>query len=72
MTLDTCKALALMGELILALRVNDAHSFKGWLSIGIRELGMPAVAELMCDYMNPILTSEEKDRMVGWHLGVSF
>ena len=55
-----------MGELILALRGNDAHSFKGWLSVGVRELGMQAAAELMCDSMNPILMSEEK---TGWWLG---
>ena len=71
MTLDTCKALELMGELILAVRVNDAYSFKGWLSVGIRELGKSAVAELICVYMKPILTSEEADRMVAWQLGVS-
>ena len=71
MTGDTYKPLALMGELILALRVNDYYSFKGWLSFGIRELGKPAVAELMFSFMTPIMTSEDADRMVAWHLGVS-
>ena len=47
MTLDTCKSLALMEELILAVRVNDSYNFKGWLSVGIRELEEAAVAELM-------------------------
>ena len=58
-----------MGELILALRENDSHMFKVWLSVGMRELGQPAVAELMCDDINPNLTSEEADRMVGMVAG---
>ena len=68
--LDTCKARAPVGELIFALWVIDAHSFKGWLSVWIRELGKPAEAELMCDTMNLILTSEEAERIIGWQLGV--
>ena len=27
--------------------------------------------ELMQDWMNPLLTEGEQDRLVGWHLGVS-
>ena len=57
--------------MIFALWVIDAHSFKGWLSVWIRELGKPAEAELMCDTMNLILTSEEAERMAGRQLGVS-
>jgi len=29
------------------------------------------VEELMLEWMNPLLTIEEMDRLVGWHLGVS-
>ena len=31
----------------------------------------PAEEELMLEWMNPLLTVEEMDRLVGWHLGVS-
>ena len=34
-------------------------------------IGEPAVIELMLDGLNPILTTDEADRLVGWHLGVS-
>jgi len=45
--------------------------FYEWLSLGIERLGKPAVIELMVDWMDPILTTEKADRLVGWHLGVS-
>ena len=63
--------LALLQELLLALRANDPDGFKAWLSLGIERLGKPAVIELMLDGMDQILTTEEADRLVGWHLGVS-
>ena len=71
MALNTQMTLALLQELLLALRANDPDDFKSWLSLGIERLGKPAVIELLVDWMNPILTTEEADRLVGWHLGVS-
>ena len=71
MTLDTQMTIALLQELLLALRANDPDGFKAWLSLGIERLGEPAVTELMLDGLNPILTTDEADRLVGWHLGVS-
>ena len=71
MTLDTQMTLALLQELLLSLRANDPDGFKGWLAEGVHELGEPAVIELMLDGLNPILTTNEGDRLVGWHLGVS-
>ena len=62
MTLDTQMTLALLPELLLALRANDVEGFKGWRALGL---------ELMQDWMNPLLTEGEQDRLVGWHLGVS-
>ena len=61
--------LALPQELHLALRANDPDGFKAWLSLGIERLGKPAVIELLVDWINPILTTDEADRLVGWHLG---
>ena len=63
--------IALLQELLLALRDNDSNTFKAWLSLGIERQGEPAVIELLLDGLNPILTTDEADRLVGWHLGVS-
>ncbi len=71
MTFDTQMTLALLQELLLALRDNDSNALKAWLSLGIERLGAPAVSELLVDWITPILTTDEADRLVGWHLGVS-
>ena len=63
--------MLLIGELLTALRANDPDTFKRWLVGGIQDLGKPAVIELMADWMTPLLTQEDADRLVGWHLGVS-
>ena len=39
MTLDTQMTRALLQELLMALRVNDADGYKSWLALGIEELG---------------------------------
>ena len=71
MTHDTRIALFLMGELVAALRANDSDLFERWLYGGIEDLGEPAVTELLLDWLDPFLTVEEQDRLLGWHLGVS-
>jgi hypothetical protein len=71
MSFDTQMTLALLQELLLALRANDPDAFKAWLLLCIERLGEPAVTELLLDWVNPILTTEEADRLAGWHLGVS-
>ncbi len=71
MTCDTRIALFLMGELVAALRANDPDAFKRWLCGGIKDLGEPAVTELLMDWLSPLLTVDEKDRLMAWHLGVS-
>jgi hypothetical protein len=70
MTRDTGIALFLMGELVAALRANDPDLFKRWLSGGVQDLGEPVVEELLLDWLDPFLTEEEQDRLLGWHLGV--
>ena len=70
MTQETRIALLLLGKLVAALRANDPDTFKQWLVGGIQDLGTPAVTELMTDWLTPLLTQEDKDRLVGWHLGV--
>ena len=71
MTLDTQMTLALLQELLLALRANDAEGFKGSMALGLDELGRQVVLELMQDWMSPLLNEMEQDRLVGWYLGVS-
>ena len=68
---DTRIALFLMGELVAALRANDSDLFKRWPYGGIEDLGEPAVTELLLDWLDPFLTVEDQDRLLGWHLGVS-
>ena len=46
MTLDTQMTLALLQELLMALRANDADGYKGWLALGIEELGRDVAAEV--------------------------
>jgi hypothetical protein len=52
MTLDTQMTLALLQELLLALRANDVEGFKGWHALGLEELGRQVVIELMKDWMS--------------------
>ena len=67
---DTQMHLLLLSELIAALRANDPDTFKQWLAGGAQDLGEDAVAELMLEWMVPLLTQDEADRRAGWHLGV--
>ena len=71
MSFETQMHLLLLSELVSAIRANDSDTFRGWLSGGIQDLGRPAVEELMLEWMNPLVSVEEMDRLGGWHLGVS-
>ena len=71
MTLDTQMTLALLQELFMALRANDADSHKSWLAIGIEQLGRDVAAEVESDWMVPLLVEKERDRLMAWQLGVS-
>ena len=54
---------------VTSLRIQPTSM--GWLSEGIYELGEPAVTELLLDWLTLVITETERDRVVGWHLGVS-
>ena len=45
--------LLFLSELLSALKANDSGTFKRWLSGGIKDLGRPAVEELMLEWMTP-------------------
>ncbi len=66
MTLDTQMTLALLQELLMALRANNAENCKSWLAIGIEELGRDVAGEVESDWMAPLLVEEEKDRLMAW------
>ena len=55
MTLDTQMTLALLQELLLALRANDAEGFKGWLAVAIEELGRAVAAEVDAKWLVVLL-----------------
>jgi hypothetical protein len=58
--------LALLQELLMALRANDADGGKGWLPLGIEQLGRDVAGEIESDLMVPLLLEEERDRLMGW------
>ena len=53
MTLDTQLTLALLQELLMALRANGADGYKSWLAIGIDELGRDVAAKVEQEVMFP-------------------
>ena len=71
MPLDTQMTLGLLQELLMALRANNSEGYKAWLALGIEELGRDVAAEVESDWMVPLLVEEERDRLIGWQLGVS-
>ena len=71
MPLETKMTLALLQELLMALRANDADGYKSCLALGIQELGREAAGEVESDWMVPLLVEEERDRLMAWELGVS-
>ena len=71
MTLETQMTMALLQELLMALRANDADGYKAWLALGIEQLGRDVAAEVESDWMVPLLVEKERDRLVAWQLGVS-
>ena len=70
MTLDTQMTLALLQELLMVLRANDADGYKSWLVLGIEELGRDVAGEVESEWMVSLLVEEERDRLMAWQLGV--
>ena len=64
MTLDTQMTLALLQELLMALRANDVDGYKGWLALGIEELGRVVAGEVESEWMVPLLVEEERSSTV--------
>jgi len=71
MPVYTLTTVTLLTDLLLALRENNADGFKLLLSMGLKELGLEVVNELTRDFMVPLLSEAEADRMVAWYWGLS-
>ena len=71
MTLKALTIVTPLTELLLALRANDPKGFRTLLEMELEELGLDVVDELTRDFLVPLLSEEEADRMVGWNWGVS-
>ena len=71
MPFDTQMKLALFQEQLMALRANDVDGYKGWLALGIEQLGRDVAGEVESDWTVPLLVEEERDRLMAWQLGVS-
>ena len=55
MTLDTSMTLALLQELLMEHRANDADGYKAWLASAIEELGRDIAAEVDSGKVLPLL-----------------
>ena len=62
MTLDTQMTLALLQELLMALRAKDADGYKSWLALGIEQLGRDLAAEVESDWMVPLVGGRGEGR----------
>ena len=62
--------LALLQELMLALRANDADGYKSWLALGIDKLGLEVAPEIDSERMVTLLVEKERDRLMGYQIGV--
>ncbi len=62
----TQMTLALLQELLMVLRANNAENCKSCLALGIEELGRDVAGEVESGWMAPLLVEEEKDRLMAW------
>ena len=53
------------------MRASDPKGFRTLLEMGLDELGLDVLDEPTRDFLVPLLSEEEADRMVGWNWGVS-
>ncbi len=64
MILNTQMTLALLQELLMALRANDADGYKSWLTLGIEQLGRDVAGEVEPVWM-VLLLVERKEQADG-------
>ena len=64
MPLETQMTPALLQELLMALRANDADGYKSWLALGIEQLGRVVAGEVESEWMVPLWVEEERNRLM--------
>ena len=64
MILETQMTLALLQELLMALRANDADGYKSWIALGIEKLGKDVATNVESEWMVPLLVEEERNRLM--------
>ena len=55
MPLDIKMTLALLQELLMGLRANDAEGYKSWLALVVEELERDIAVEVESNWMVPLL-----------------
>ena len=70
-TLDTQMTLAVLQELLMALRANEADGYESWLALGIKQFARDVAGEVELEWMMPLLVEQERDRLIAWQLDVS-
>ena len=68
MTLDTQMTLALLQELLMALRANGADGYKSRLALSIKRLERDVSAKIESQYMVLLLIEVERDRLMALQL----
>ena len=63
--------LALLQELLMALRAYEADGYKSWLALGIKQLGRDVAGEVESEWMVPLLVEQERGMLIAWQLDVS-
>ena len=56
---------------LLQLFLSEVAAHHRVVAMGIEDRGEPVVEELLLVWLDPFLTLEEHDRLLGRHLGVS-
>lgn len=67
MNLDTQKTIALLMEVLPALRTNYPKGFGTLMKMSLEELALKVVIELTRDFFVQLLSEVEADQMVGWN-----
>ena len=70
MTLETQMKLALLQELLMALREMTLIATRVGLPLALKSLVGMSAGEVESDWMVPLLLEEERDRLMAWQLGV--
>ena len=72
MTLETRMTLALLQELLMALRANDVDGYKSLLALGNEQRGRDVAGEVESEWIVLLLVEDKRYRLVAWEQGVRY